>query len=69
MGRLKFLVKDFRSDKTSANMDQKNEASPIKKSARCEDIDDFAEEEEVEIECGIADASDSIQCKICWSDE
>jgi hypothetical protein len=50
-------------------MDLKNEASPIKKSARCEDIDDFAEEEEVEIECGIADASDSIQCKICWSDE
>ncbi len=60
MGRLKFLVKDFRSDKTSANMDQKFENSPVKKQARCEDIDDFAEEEEVEIECGIADASDSI---------
>jgi hypothetical protein len=50
MGRLKFLVKD--------NIDVKNEASPVKRSARCDDIDDFAEEEEVEIECGIADASD-----------
>jgi hypothetical protein len=69
MGRLKFLVKDFRSDKVSANIDLKNESSPIKRSARCEDIDDFAEEEEVEIECGIADKSESIQCKICWSDE
>lgn len=60
MGRLKFLVKDFRSDKTSANIDAKNDASPVKKQARCEDIDDFAEEEEVEIECGIADVSDQI---------
>lgn len=60
MGRLKFLVKDFRSDKIPANMDQKIENSPVKKQARCEDIDDFAEEEEVEIECGIADASHSI---------
>jgi len=50
-------------------MDLKNESSPVKRSARCEDIDDFAEEEEVEIECGIADVSDSIQCKICWSDD
>ena len=59
MGRLKFLVKDFRSDKTQANIDAKNDSSPVKRSARCDDIDDFAEEEEVEIECGIvADASD-----------
>jgi hypothetical protein len=57
MGRLKFLVKDFRSEKVNANLDSKNESSPIKKSNRCEDIDDVGEEEEVEIECGIADNS------------
>jgi len=69
MGRLKFLVKDFRSEKVNANFDAKNESSPVKKSIRCEDIDDVGEEEEVEIECGIADDSQSIQCKICWCDD
>lgn len=32
------------------------------------DDEEFAEEEEVEIECGVADSSE-IQCKVCWGDE
>jgi hypothetical protein len=31
--------------------------------------EEYAEEEEVEIETGIADNSQSIQCKICWDSE
>lgn len=59
MGRLKFLVKDYRSEGIAANIDSDNlQHSPIKKAARCQDASldgqDFAEEEEVEIECGIA---------------
>ena len=36
---------------------------------------DFAEEEEIEIDCGVVDSADRsegqdpIQCKICWSNE
>lgn len=70
MGRLKFLVKDYRSDFIAANVDSNND-SPVKKPTcrqACDD-EDFAEEEEVEIECGIADKSQQIQCKICWDNE
>jgi len=75
MGRLKFLVKDFRSQFESANIDSEHGCSPCKKGLRQQaDIhndvaDEFAAEEEVEIECGIADDSQQIQCKICWCDE
>lgn len=96
MGRLKFTVKDFRSDSHPALIDsqngQKDMASPIKKTTNPnvfsttrlgaantkpvvknseidEDEDEIAEEEMVEIECGIASADDAIQCKVCWSDE
>ena len=74
MGRLKFLVKDFRSESIAANIDSDNHYSPVKKQARqqmevLEDDEEFAQEEEVEIECGIADNSQQIQCKICWGDE
>jgi len=58
MGRLKFLVKDYRSDFIAANVDTNND-SPLKKPTcrQAFDDEDFAEEEEVEIECGIADKS------------
>lgn len=69
MGRLKFSVKDYRSDSHAANMDG-DDGSPVKKQAVGRvDEQDFAEEEIVEIECGTADAADAIQCKVCWSDE
>lgn len=69
MGRLKFSVKDFRTDSHIAHFDNED-GSPVKGSHRLELADDeeFAEEEEVEIECGIADSSE-IQCKVCWGDE
>lgn len=59
MGRLKFLVKDYRSESIAANIDSDNHYSPVKKAPRMQDADDeeFAQEEEVEIECGIADNS------------
>lgn len=63
MGRLKFLVKDYRSQSIAANIDSENGGSPVKKGMRQQaDIhndvaDEFAAEEEVEIECGIADDS------------
>lgn len=57
MGRLKFLVKDFRSEITEANIDNEKEDSPVKNTFRetTEINEDYAEEEEVEIECGVAD--------------
>jgi len=69
MGRLKFSVKDFRTDSHSAEFDNGG-GSPVKGSHKLELADDeeFAEEEEVEIECGVADSSE-IQCKVCWGDE
>ena len=69
MGRLKFLVRDFRSPTTQANFDCDAHCSPVKKNLlACENEEEQAQEEEVEIECGIANDS-QIQCKICWSDE
>lgn len=60
MGRLKFLIKDYRSGDVPANLDNEAlQSSPIKKTYRTnqpvEEGDEYAEEEEVEIECGIAD--------------
>jgi len=92
MGRLKFAVKDFRSDSQPATIDslagQKDANSPVKKAPQPkptshrsssqhnlapkvddDDSDEIAEEEMVEIECGIANADDQIQCKVCWSDD
>lgn len=60
MGRLKFLVKDYRSDSISANIDTNSQCSPIKKSSILFENEDGIEcgaEEEVEIECGVADES------------
>ena len=97
MGRLKFAIKDFRTDSHPANSDLKRQgmiersASPIKQRNRRPDVDDddggdkmgdgldidsdneFAEEEAVEIDCGVvgshmADGSE-IQCKVCWGNE
>jgi len=68
MGRLKFAVKDYRSDSIAATIDGES-SSPVKRRPEqrpCED-EDFAEEEIVEIECGIADGQ--VQCKVCWCDE
>ena len=67
MGRLKFSVKDYRSDSHPAYFDI-DDSSPVKKSADYAADEVFAEEEEVEIECGVADSKD-IQCKVCWGDD
>ena len=58
MGRLKFLVKDYRSDFIAANIDLNND-SPVKKPSyrQVEEGEEYAEEEEVEIDCGIADTT------------
>ena len=58
MGRLKFLVKDYRSDFIAANIDSNND-SPVKTKTcrKIEEGEEYAEEEEVEIECGVADES------------
>lgn len=79
MGRLKFLVRDFRSAHTAANIDScdAHQNSPLKKSFKpnhsqrsLEAEEECGQEEEIEIECGVADDSmGQIQCKICWSDE
>jgi hypothetical protein len=78
MGRLKFLVRDFRSAHTAANIDDcEDHNSPIKNSFRLnqshrsmEAEEECGQEEEIEIDCGIADDSmGQIQCKICWSDD
>ena len=67
MGRIKFQVKDYRTPREPAMMDS-NDASPIKRSFRkTEDCEDFAAEEEVEIDCGVADSDTN--CKVCWSNE
>jgi len=60
MGRLKFLVRDYRSECVAANIDSDNHCSPVKRQANrnnLEDDEEFAQKEEVEIECGIADDS------------
>lgn len=67
VGRLKFCVKDFRTKSTQANEDLKRSEteknpSPIKRKFRygLQDEDsenDFHEEEAVEIDCGVVDAS------------
>ena len=60
MGRLKFLVKDYRSESVAANIDSEIQSSPVKKSFRAntaEEGEEYAEDEEVEIECGVADIS------------
>ncbi len=68
MGRLKFLVKDYRSGKIQANMDN-NDCSPVKKAIRQFEDEECGAEEEVEIECAIANEKEQIQCKICWDDQ
>lgn len=82
LGRLKFSVKDFRTEKQPANLDLKRSgiidrsASPVKQrfkeSARGDEDseEEFHQEEAVEIDCGVVDASEpEIQCKVCWSAE
>jgi len=65
MGRLKFTVKDFRSDSVPANLDG-DSGSPVKRhqnvaaSKRGGEEDEIGEEEMVEIDCGIADKDDQI---------
>ncbi len=71
LGRLKFKVKDFRTDSMPAYED----GSPIKgrKSLDLANFgvhDDEISEEAVEIDCGIVDASQpDIACRFCWSNE
>jgi len=81
LGRLKFAIKDFRTRTAQANIDNKEGAgsSPIKQPYRSNvdesvnEVDpdsenEFAEEEEVEIDCGFVKNAEeeNIQCKICW---
>jgi len=70
LGRLKFKVKDFRTDTIPACEDN----SPCKgrKSLDPEDYDEDGEhsEEAVEIDCGVVDSSQpDVQCRFCWSNE
>ena len=69
MGRLKFLVKDLRTETQPANIDI-DYTSPIKRKQydTQEAEGEQLGEEAVEIECGVADSSD-LQCKICWDSE
>ena len=56
LGRLKFAVKDFRTENQTAIADRAQaEHSPVKQWHGCgdEEEDDFAEEEAVEIDCGV----------------
>jgi len=57
LGRIKFKVKDFRTDSIQANSDL---SSPMKKKFNCEDDFNFGQdefsEEAVEIECGVVDS-------------
>lgn len=82
LGRIKFKVKDFRTDTVMANLDngRKASCSPVKGSYKVPQTiqqddeywiggDDFSEEA-IEIDCGVVDATQSdIQCKVCWSNE
>jgi hypothetical protein len=63
MGRLKFLVRDFRSCHDQSFRDR-NE-SPVKHTRKYQE-----EEAEEAVEIETATASDAAtQCKICWGDE
>jgi hypothetical protein len=75
LGRLKFCVKDYRTETHPSAVDGRagmKDLSPVKSApmwgGRCGDgEDDFAEEEAVEIDCGVVDMEDGgTLCKICW---
>jgi hypothetical protein len=79
LGRIKFKVKDYRTELCQANIDGKKAMSPSpfekgKGTGYQEEEywvggDDFSEEA-IEIDCGVVDATQSdIQCKVCWSNE
>ena len=81
LGRIKFKVKDFRTDSVMANLDNHRKAScspvksPSKHGQTIQDDDywvggdDFSEEA-IEIDCGVVDVSQTeIQCKVCWTNE
>ena len=63
IGRIKFKVKDFRTDDQEAE-----ENSPVK----LKEIDpvDYPDscEEAVEIDCGIVN-EENVQCRFCWSSD
>ena len=85
MGRIKFKVKDFRTDSVGANCDSPNHRgdsiSPTKSDKKGalnqsyhDDYDQIGDEEfseeAVEIDCGVVDASQNdVQCKVCWSND
>jgi len=65
LGRIKFKVKDYRTENTPANLDNANNkrqsCSPVKQQTIFEDDywiggDDFSEEA-IEIDCGVVDST------------
>lgn len=78
LGRIKFKVKDFRTEICPAALDGGNKRQCLSPSEQWKrDVDDeywlggddFSEEA-IEIDCGVVDATQSdIQCKVCWSNE
>lgn len=67
IGRIKFKVKDFRTDSVRAN----EESSPtkIREDDLCLDYPDSCEEA-VEIDCGsLQKDQHEIQCRFCWSSD
>ena len=74
LGRIKFKVKDMRTDSQPSAFDQNKGSSPLKQTINCEDdyelgLDDISDEF-VEIDCAVVDSisSDNV-CKVCWSNE
>jgi hypothetical protein len=74
LGRLKFSVKDYRTDTVPAIADKAdmNDISPVKIQYE-DDEEDVQEEEAVEIDCGVVnnfqEDGTPITCKICWGSD
>lgn len=68
LGRIKFNVKDFKSQRRSIEEEEKD-PTPAKLDLSLDSLgtNEF-EEEVVEIDCGVVDPSldKDIQCKVCW---
>jgi len=67
IGRIKFKVKDFRTDDTQASEEQQ---SPVK--FKEDLLDNYPDscEEAVEIDCQpLEKEQNEVQCRFCWSSE
>jgi hypothetical protein len=73
LGRIKFKVKDFRTDTQPANIDLSPRKTFNHNHSYIDDNNDDWEEfseEAVEIDCGVVDlSSPDVCCKICYSSD